>query len=84
MAFVLLLYLVGILIFSIFGAVGVFHAFKYKMPGDSVVTGAYVFMAVSAVILVASFIFLSGADWNAKPKMFGGSSKIKINISNKK
>lgn len=84
MAFILLFYLIGILIFSIFGAVCVFHAFKYKMPGDSVVTGAYVFMAVTAIIIVVSFIFLSSADWNAKPQMLSGSSKIKVNINGKK
>jgi len=77
MAIVLLLYFIGLLIFLVIGLVSVFHAFKYKMPGDSAIKGAYAFIAVSLLIVAVSFIFILRADWSIKPNIFG-SKKTSI------
>lgn len=76
MVIVLLLYFIGLLIFFIIGAVGVFHAFKYKMPGDSAIKGTYAFIAVSLLIIVVSFVFILKADWSVKPNLFGSKTNV--------
>lgn len=70
MAIILLLYFIGVLIFAVVGLVGVFHAVKYKMPGDSALRGAYIFMGTSAVILVISLFFIFRADWSQGTEVF--------------
>lgn len=78
MAIILLLYFVGVLVFAVIGLVGVFHAIKYKMPGDSATKGAYIFLGVSLVIFVVSLVFIFRADWSKMPDFLSGENKKTI------
>ena len=68
MAIILLLYFIAVIIFFSVGLVGIFHAVKYKMPGDNALGGTYIFIGVSWFILILSLIFIFRADWSERPK----------------
>ena len=69
MAIILLLYFIAVLIFFTVGLVGIFHAVKFKMPGDSAMGGTFIFIGVSSIILIFSIIMITSGDWNAKPEL---------------
>ena len=55
-------YIISLLIFMAFGWTGMFHAKKYKVPGDltDFATSLYVFAMISLVILTVFLVLISG------------------------
>jgi hypothetical protein len=72
MAIFLLIYVLFIIMWMVWSGVLVYHTLKYKFPDDESKIFLGLFLALSVVILIVSFIAISKADWLTIPKVFGG------------
>jgi membrane protein DedA with SNARE-associated domain len=70
MAFFLLLYVVGALIWAAWAGILTYHAVKYRFPKDNSRIILLAFWGVSGLILLISILFISRADWLTVPAIF--------------
>lgn len=59
-----LVFILSIIIFFAIGWTGIFHAKKFKIPGDyaELAVNIYVISMLSIIILVVLFVFINGAN----------------------
>jgi hypothetical protein len=60
----ILVYIVIALLAAIFGAAAVFHTFKYSYEGDWAKLGAFVYVALFALIVIASIVLIGTTDFS--------------------
>lgn len=72
-----LVFVLAIIIFSVVGWTGIFHAKRYKIPGDltGLAVNLYLFAMVSIVALVILLVFLNGVNAPIVLPNFNGAIK---------
>jgi hypothetical protein len=71
MAIFLLIYVIFVIIWLVWSGFLVYYTLKYKFPDDEARLFLALFIGLSVVVLLFSFIFISRADWLTVPKIFG-------------
>ena len=70
MAIFLLIYIIIFLVWLIWASIITYIILRYRYPDKIGVTALVVFLAISAVIILLSVIFIARADWVTVPELF--------------
>jgi hypothetical protein len=65
MSILLVIYFVFIFVWLLGVSAAAYHVFKYRLPGDHVLTAFWIFLAASALTLLIIAYIVSGANWEA-------------------
>jgi hypothetical protein len=66
----LYIYLVFLLIWFIFSIIGVYHMLKYGFLNFMTFFSVFLYFTVSVAMLLVSYNFISGIDWNLNITIF--------------
>jgi len=72
----LIIYFIFLLIWLIFSFIGVYHMLKFGFLNLTTFFVIFIFIAVSFLILIASYKYLSQIDWRMNISIFGDIIKI--------
>jgi len=68
----LILYSIFLAIWLIFGLVAIFHMFRFGLKNFTTFLTTFIFIAVSFLLLVVSYNYLSPIDWGINITIFDG------------
>ncbi len=64
----LALYLIFLIIFVILSYFAIYHARRFGFVGDATKVAVDIYLIVSAIIIISSFVLILGCDWSGSLK----------------
>ncbi len=72
----LYLYLLFAFVWLIFSLIALYHILKYGQVNFTTFVAAFAYLAVAALIINSSYLYLSPIDWSAGLTVFQGGAEI--------